>query len=170
LADRLFGTEELVDWIVSGDSSVGYVGLASLVSTAFPGKPVQVIAWHPYQQAEDWPVDPTIALFLTSGNRDVQFWRANILPGTSGPNPTLSWGESLGLQLNVYGRTRPEWSSLVDFVKNQVPVVAYRLWNAYRVPIGNKEAESNIERHPRLDAFWGWVRYPLLIPRAATVT
>lgn len=124
--------------------------------------------WYPYAQPTDFPTqNDTISVFFTFRSRDEHFYRQDRVPQSGNQ---LAWRAERSIQFNLYGRTRPICSELCDFLELQVPAVAQRLYDLWRVRLGPIQADGTMEKNPQTSWFWTWYRYHISLPLAVTVT
>lgn len=174
--DRVFGTEEFLGKLIGGDAGGGLAGLQARADTrwvpgaALPGggtqTRVKVERWYPYDQPQDYTAQSElIAIFFVFRTNDLHFFKRDRTPAAAN---TLAWRAQRGIQFNVYGRTRPKCSELMDFVELQVPAIGYKIYDLWRVRIGRLLADGTMERSPE-NWFWSWYRFEISMPLAVTI-
>lgn len=168
--DGIFGSERFIETVISGDASAELVGLKSALLNKFPQKTsaLKVTAWWPYQAQTNFPEQfPTVALFYVQPSRQVNFFHRNLHPTTVN---TLAWASQRTIQINIFGRTRPEMSEIQDACVEHIPVQAYWMWEKYRVQYGPTEDSGQTEKNPVLNAFFTFFRFPVTMPSAVSLT
>lgn len=173
--ERIWGSEEFIDTLLRGDLTSDVVGLRNRFRAEFPEKfksaeaaEKQIVAWWPYQQETQWPdTFPNVSLFWVQPTDEEGFYRHHKHPSIP---DTLAWAEHRTIQLNVFGRTRPEMSELRDAAKLYIKAIGFAMWAKYRTRFDAVQDDGRAERNPQVSAFYAYFRFRVMISMQVSTT